>query len=245
MSQSATLLGMREVVKRFGGLPALAGVSLEVREGDILGLIGPNGSGKSTLINVVSGYHRADQGEIWFRGCNIARLEPHRIAELGLIRTHQIPRPFARMTVRQNVLVACLFGSRETRHRSPQDEAMHWLSFTGLADVADAPVASLTLHQRKFLELARAMACRPRLLFIDEVLAGLNPAELEEGIQLIRRIRDMGVTLVIVEHIMRAVVSLCNRLIVLNFGQKIAEGEPKDVLRTPEVVAAYLGREYA
>jgi len=241
----AALLQVKDVVKYFGGLPALNGVSLAVREGEILGIVGPNGSGKSTLINVVSGYHRADKGQIWFEGYDLARLEPHRIAELGVARTYQIPRPFGRMTLLENVAVACMFGARGRRGKDVREQAMGWLEFTGLAQVAASPVSSLTLHQRKMLELARALACRPRLLFVDEVLAGLSAAELEEGIRLLRRVHEMGITVVVVEHIMRAVVSLCHRVVVLHFGQTIAAGPTKEVLRHPEVVAAYLGKEYA
>lgn len=242
---TGVLLETRQVVKQFGGLRALNGVSLSVRPGEILGLVGPNGSGKSTLINVVSGYLTASAGEVWFGGQEISRWEAHRIAELGLIRTYQIPRPFWNLTVLDNVLVGAMFGRKHRDHEEARATAIRWLEFTGLASRAKDPINSLTLHQRKFLEMARALAGRPRLLLLDEVLAGLNPSEVEAGISLIRRIKEAGVTILMVEHIMRAIVSLSDRVAVLNFGEKIAEGRPEEVLRHPEVVSAYLGKAYA
>jgi branched-chain amino acid transport system permease protein len=229
------------VRKAFRGVQALDGVSLRVREGEILALLGPNGSGKSTFINLVSGHYRADSGSIRFAGEEIAQWDAHRIARAGIARTYQIPRPFAHMTVLDNVALAAMFGGGVATPRVARAAARQWLDFTGLAARADALPDELNLHQRKFLELARALAARPRLVLLDEVLCGLNPAEIDDAVALIRRIRDAGTTVVFVEHVMRAVMALCDRLVVLDHGQLLAEGSTVQVMQRPEVVAAYLG----
>lgn len=239
------MLKCENVSKSFGGLRALAGVDLSVNEGEILGLVGPNGSGKSTLINVITGQYAPNAGRIVFREHDIAAREPHRIAEFGIARTYQIPRPFQTMTALENVAVGCMFGRSHAGVQPAGREARHWLDFTGLGAYADAPIDRLNLHQRRFLELARALACGPALLLLDEVLAGLNPTEIEESIAMLRKIHSRGVTLVIVEHILRVVVSLSQRIVVLDQGQVIAEGGPQQVMRDPAVVGAYLGKEYA
>ncbi len=237
------LLELRAVNKSFSGVQALADVSLEVRFGEILGLVGPNGSGKSTLINVVSGHYRVDGGEILFRGGNLVSLKAHQVARAGIARTYQIPRPFARMSVLQNVAVTAMFGHAGLDRANAEIEARHWLEFTGLGARADALPADLNLHQRKFLELARALASRPSLVFLDEVLSGLTPAEIDDAVRLVRAIRDQGATVVFVEHVMRAVMQLTDRVVVLNHGRVIAEGLPEEAMRQPEVVRAYLGGE--
>ncbi|HEV8309762.1 MAG TPA: branched-chain amino acid ABC transporter ATP-binding protein/permease [Methylomirabilota bacterium] len=239
------LLVCRDVRKAFRGVRALAGVSLDVREGEILGLVGPNGSGKSTLINVVSGHYRPDGGGIRFDGVELAGRAAHRIAGLGIARTYQIPRPFARLTVRNNVAVAGMFGRTGHDRRTAEREAARWLEFTGLADRAEALPGALNLHQRKFLELARALASEPRLVLLDEVLSGLTASEMADAARLVRQIRDRGATVVFVEHIIRAVLDLSDRVVVLNYGQVIASGAPHDVMRHPDVVRAYLGKAYA
>jgi branched-chain amino acid transport system permease protein len=239
------LLECVDVRKAFRGIHALAGVSLEVRAGEILGLVGPNGSGKSTLINVVSGHYRADGGRIAFAGRALETLDAHAIARLGVARTYQIPRPFARMSVLDNVAVAAMFGRPGCRRPEAVAEARRWLAFAGLAARAEAAPAELNLHQRKFLELARALAAEPALLLLDEVLSGLTPAEMAEALRLVRTIRDRGTTVVFVEHVIRAVVELTDRVVVLNGGRVIAEGRPREVMREPAVVEAYLGRAYA
>jgi branched-chain amino acid transport system permease protein len=244
-SAGSILLSCSDVRKAFRGVQALAGVSLDIREGEIVGLVGPNGSGKSTLINVISGHYRLDGGRIIFGGNDIAGLEGHRIAARGLSRTYQIPRPFRRLTVLDNVAVTTMFGQTAQGRGTAQREARRWLDFTGLADKAAAFPDQLNLHQRKLLELARALASEPRLVLLDEVLAGLTPSEMADSARLIQEIRGRGTTVVFVEHVMRVVMDLADRVVVLNYGQVIAHGGPLDVMRHPDVVKAYLGKAYA
>ena len=240
-----TLLEIRRLSKAFKGLQALDGVDLDVRRGEILGLVGPNGSGKSTLINLVSGHFRPDAGRILFAGRDVAGIAAHRIAHAGIARTYQIPRPFAHISVLQNVALPAMFGHAALDRAAAEREARYWLEFTGLAAKADALPGDLNLHQRKFLELARALASRSNLLLLDEVLSGLTPPEIDNAIRTIRAIRDQGATIVFVEHVMRAVMELTDRIVVLNYGRVIAEGNPEDVMRRPEVVSAYLGKPHA
>jgi branched-chain amino acid transport system permease protein len=238
---SAPLLRTRALAKSFAGVQALERIDVEIRRGEILGLIGPNGSGKSTFINVISGHLAASAGRIEFEGRDITHLHAHRIAHAGIARTYQVPRPFAHLSVRDHVVAAAMFGGSALSASAARREAEHWLAFSGLSAKADALPDALNLHQRKFLELARALAARPRLVLLDEVLCGLNPAEIDDAVALIRRIRDAGTTVVFVEHVMRAVMALCDRLVVLDHGQLLAEGSTVQVMQRPEVVAAYLG----
>ncbi|MEI7873295.1 MAG: branched-chain amino acid ABC transporter ATP-binding protein/permease [Alphaproteobacteria bacterium] len=239
------ILEVRGVTKRFGGLQALDGVDLDVREGEILGLVGPNGSGKTTLINAISGFYPLTSGTIAVDGVQIGHLPAHEIAGRGVARTYQIPRPFVNMTVLDNVALAATFGGPVRAAAEIHDEALHWIAFTGLAGKEKALPAELNLHERKFLELARALAARPKLLLLDEVLSGLNPAEVDNAIRLVRAIRAQGATIVFVEHLMRAVVELSDRVAVLNEGKLFALGAPREVMRDPRVISIYLGKAYA
>jgi branched-chain amino acid transport system permease protein len=235
------VLSVSGVTKRFGGFTALQQVSFEVQEGEILGLIGPNGSGKTTLINVISGHYAADRGRIALGGVTLTDRAAHEIAGLGVSRTYQIPRPFAHFTALDDVALAAAFGAARSTPREARAEARRWLAFTGLSHRAATLPHELNLHERKFLELARALAARPRVILLDEVLSGLNPGEVASAIQLIRRIQASGVTIVFVEHLMRAVLELSDRVVVLNEGEVIAMGSPREVMRDPRVVRVYLG----
>jgi branched-chain amino acid transport system permease protein len=243
--QREQLLEVRGLCKSFKGLQALDSVDVEVLRGEILGLVGPNGSGKSTLINLVSGHYRSDSGRVVFEGRDLTRLEAHRIARSGIARTYQIPRPFSHLSVLQNVVLPAMFGRERLGRAAAEREALTWLEFTGLAGKAEDLPDALNLHQRKFLELARALASRPKLLLLDEVLSGLTPSEMDGAIRTIRAIRDQGATIVFVEHVMRAVMELTDRIVVLNNGRVIAEGTPVEAMRRPEVVTAYLGKAHA
>jgi ABC-type branched-subunit amino acid transport system ATPase component len=242
---SGPLLLAEGLTRSFGGLRAVDGVDLELNEGEVRGLVGPNGSGKSTTINLLSGHLPMDAGSISIGGTRIERLAPHRISGLGLARTYQIPRPFSTLTVHENVRVAAHFGADEPRPENVDEEAARWVEFVGLAPAARQLPDAITLHQRKLLELARALATRPRVLFLDEVLAGLNPRELGAGIDLVHRIKGLGISIVVVEHIMRVILDLCDHLTVLNFGKVIAQGDPEECLRDDDVVTAYLGGHHA
>ena len=239
------MLSASGVSKAFAGVQALADVNVEVRRGEILGLVGPNGSGKSTLINVISGHYRADAGRIVFAGSEIERLSAHRIARLGIARTYQIPRPFAHLSVLENVTLPAMFGHAALARGDAEREAWRWLEFTRLATKATALPSELNLHQRKFLELARALAARPQLLLLDEVLSGLTPTEIDGAIALVKEIRAQGASIVFVEHVMRAVMELADRIVVLSYGRVIAEGSPAEVMGRGEVVEAYLGKAHA
>ena len=239
------VLQCRDVRKSFGGIQALRGVTLSVEPGEILGLVGPNGSGKSTLINVITGHYRIDAGSVLFEGAPIDQLPAHRIARLGIARSYQIPRPFNHLTVLDNVALAAQFGTAYQDRDDAAAEAMHWLGYTGLAAHAMDLPQRINLHERKFLELARALAARPRVLLLDEVMSGLNHTEIDSALRLCRDIRDRGTTIVFVEHLMRAVVALSDRIAVLNEGGLIAIGSPQETMRDAEVISVYLGKAHA
>jgi branched-chain amino acid transport system ATP-binding protein len=245
--ESAALLELKGVTKRFGGVAALNGVSASVAKGEILGVIGPNGAGKTTLLNCVSGVYKPDAGDISYQGQSIKGIRPHRVARLGIGRTFQIVKPFGSMTVRENAAVGALFGSGEAR-RGPKEafkDADRVLELVGLRAKADLEVTSLTIPDRKRLEVARAVATQPKLLLLDEVMAGLNSVEVDEALDMVRAVHATGVTVVLIEHVMRVIVGVCTRAIVLDFGQVLAEGEPEVVLRDERVIKAYLGERYA
>ena len=231
-----------QVAKRYGGVRALDGVSLRIEAGELVGLVGPNGSGKSTLIGLLSGVLKPTSGRILVAGRDTADLEPHRVAHLGVARTYQIPKPFESMTVRDNVAMAKMFGRQPVGLEEARHAAERHLALVGLADRADHRPSGINLHERQLLEMARALATEPQVLMLDEALAGLNPAEIDQAVAVVRRIHASGVTIVIVEHLLRVVNQLATRIVVLDQGRLLAEGEPTIVMQDPAVVSAYLGR---
>jgi ABC-type branched-subunit amino acid transport system ATPase component len=240
------ILELHGVGKRFGGLPAVEDVTFEVDEGEIVALVGPNGAGKSTLLKSIGGMHAPTAGTIRFDGTDITGHTAHRARHAGVAMVLQTPRPFETMTVGENVIVGAMFGDDRTRAVDAVRRADEMLEFVGLAQRRDEPVGNLNLHEKRFLEIARQLAGRPRLILLDEIMAGLNDSELEGSIQMVRRARaDLGVTVIWVEHVMKAVMNLAERILVLNFGELIADGAPRDVMRLPSVVTAYLGERGA
>ncbi len=239
------LLELDHMTKRYGGLPAVDNLSFGVRPGEVLGVIGPNGAGKSTVIGLVGGAIAPTTGVIRFQGQDITRLTPHQRAHLGIARTFQIAQTFAGLNIYENVIIGALFGGRAHSRAEAIRIADEVLERTGLASKARLKGDELTVADRKRLEMARALALRPRLLLLDEVMAGLTPAEVEQAVQLIREINQSGVTLVVVEHIMKAIQGVSDRVLVIHFGKRIAEGEPQQVLSDQKVIEAYLGERYA
>jgi branched-chain amino acid transport system ATP-binding protein len=230
--------------KRFGGVIALEGVSFTVNEGEILGIIGPNGSGKTTLFNVITGFEKPNSGKVLFKGRDITGLPPHEIFKLGIARTFQIPRPFKKMTVIENVMFGVVFR-RKKGLKVAREEALRILELFGLKNKAHEKAENLQLQQERLLEIARALAAEPDIILLDEIVSGLNPTEVLQLVKLIKRIRDeFKVTICWVEHVMRAIMTGCERIIVLASGKKIAEGSPREVAMNEKVIQAYLGERY-
>lgn len=237
-----TLLILHNVTKKFGGLTAVDDVSLELAEGEILGLIGPNGAGKTTLFNLISGTFQLDHGEIFLNGSEITNMQPHQVAQRGLVRTFQIVKPFAELSVVENVMVGSFLENSQVR--AAEHHARQVIDQVELSAFADQPAHSLTTAGRKRLELARALATQAKLLLLDEVMAGLTPSESTEMVKLIQNIRANGVTLLVIEHVMQALMSLSDRVAVLHHGQLISVGLPSEIASDKKVIEAYLGQEF-
>lgn len=235
------LLSLQGVSKRFGGLQALQDVTFDLPQGQILGLIGPNGAGKTTLFNAINGVYPPESGRIVFRDRDVTRLKPYHLAKMGMARTHQIVRPLNELSVRENVMVGACFGHENQDLGSAARIADEVLEFVGLGSRADQLASSLNVAQKKRLEMARALAARPYLLLLDEVLAGLNHAEIDNMVQTVLKIREQGITIIMIEHVMKAMMNVSDRIVVLDYGQQIAEGSPEAITNDPKVVEAYLG----
>jgi branched-chain amino acid transport system ATP-binding protein len=240
------MLELKNVSKTFGGIRALNNVSFTLAEGEIIALIGPNGAGKTTLVNVITGVSRASTGTVLFSGHDVTAQRPYQAARRGLSRTFQIVQPFPRMSVLQNVAAGALFGdaNHQGSVKTAMEVAREQLEFTGLASLADRPAASLTIAGRKRLELAKSLAMRPKVLMLDEVNAGLNASEIDGALTLIRAIAKRGITILLIEHLMKVVLSLAQRVLVLHHGVLIAQGDPTAMVNDPRVVEAYLGEKF-
>ena len=237
-----SFLQVERLIKSFGGLMALCEVNFEIHQGEIFGVIGPNGSGKTTLFNVITGFLKANKGKVTFMGKDITGLPPHQICRQGIARIFQLVKPFHQLTTLQNVMVGRAYGKDPANNiRKAQEEVAEILNFVGLGGKIEILASQLTMAERKRLELARALAAHPQLLLLDELMAGLNSTETEVAMELVKKIRDSGITVIMVEHIMKAVLGISDRVMVLNVGEKIAEGPPKEVVKNQQVIEAYLG----
>jgi branched-chain amino acid transport system ATP-binding protein len=237
------LLQVEKLNKSFGGLMALCELNFEIFEGEIFGVIGPNGSGKTTLFNVITGFLKAHSGKVIFMGKDITGLPPHEICRKGIARIFQLVKPFAQLTVLANVMVGGMYGRNSASNmKQAREKSTEILNFVGLGNKMEVAAHQLTMAERKRLELARALAAHPQLLLLDELMAGLNPAETEIAMELVKKIRGSGITVIMVEHIMKAVLGISDRIMVLNAGMKIAEGFPKEVVKNQQVIEAYLGK---
>ncbi|MDK2888218.1 branched-chain amino acid transport system ATP-binding protein [Desulfofundulus australicus DSM 11792] len=236
------LLELKNVTIKFGGLTAVSDLSFKLFEGEIVGLIGPNGAGKTTVFNLISGVYRPTEGEIYLNGENITGLKPFQICHRGIGRTFQVVRPFGGKSVLYNVMVGAFLRTNDTR--KSREKALEVLQLVGLYNKKDVLAKNLTIVDRKRLEVAKALATEPKLLLLDEVLAGLNPAEVDEAVEMIRQIHKSGITILLIEHVLKAAMALSQRIMVLDYGKKIAEGSPEEVTSNPEVIKAYLGDNY-
>jgi len=241
------LLETRQLSKLFGGLAAVNKVDMAIYEGEILGLIGPNGAGKTTFVNVITSLAQATDGQVLFEDHDITRLPPHRVNQLGVARTFQVVKPFPHLRVRENVAVGAMFGAGGSKRSSKESfhRADELLELVGLDKKREMYADEITVADLKRMELARALALDPRLLLLDEVMAGLNPKEIESAMDLIRDIHDHGVTILVIEHVMRVIMGLSERIVVLHYGEKIAEGTPDQIAANPAVITAYLGEKFA
>jgi len=235
------ILQVESVTKRFGGLQALTQVTFDLPEGQIMGLIGPNGAGKTTLFNCINGVYAPEEGRVRFHGEDVTGSKTYEMARRGLARTHQIVQPLEELTVRENVIAGACFGRENHNLHSAEEIANEVMEFLGIHSRAEQLAASLNVAQKKRLEMARALSARPYLLLLDEVLAGLNPSEIGDMVETVKKIRERGITIIMIEHVMKAVMNVSDRMIVLDYGQQIAEGTPEEIANNPKVIEAYLG----
>jgi branched-chain amino acid transport system ATP-binding protein len=244
-TEVSSILQLNNVSKAFGGIKAVTNVSFSIKEGEIIGLIGPNGAGKTTLVNLITGVHKLSTGNMTFLGKDITKYKPYMSARIGLARTFQVVQPFPEMTVFENVLAGALFGSARGTYAEATELTEKELDFVGLSEFVDAPASALTLPNRKKLELAKSLAMAPKILFLDEVNAGLNSGEIEGALNLIRKISDRGITILIIEHLMKVLLNVAERVLVIHHGEMLAEGSAKEIIEDERVIEAYLGSKFA